>query len=91
MLKRHKDSKNKVSKIKKKYKKQKKKTNIKRFTFIAKASIPTCYLLIPINNINPNLHLTPKDDIFLKIQKILFKFQTILKTQISKTFKLNSF
>ena len=91
MLKRHKDSKNKVSKIKKKYKKYKKKIQEFKQTFIAKASTPTCYLLIPINNINPNLHLTPKDDIFLKIQKILFKFQTILKTQISKTFKLNSF
>ena len=43
--------------------------NIKRFTFIGKASTPTCYLLIPINSINPNLHLTPKDDIFFKNSK----------------------
>jgi len=84
MLKRHKDSKNKkILKIKKKYKKYKKNSriqsekipNIKQITFIGKASTPTCYLLIPINSINPNLHLTPKDDIYLKIQKFLFNFK----------------
>ena len=84
MLKRHKDSKNKkISKLRKNVKNTNKNPriqtklknpNIKRFTFIGKASTPTCYL-IPINSINPNLHLTPKDDIFLKIQKILFKFK----------------
>jgi len=78
MLKRHKDSKNKkVSKIKKKYKKYKKNSriqskkipNIKQITFIGKASTQK------INNINPNLHLTPKDDIYLKIQKFLFNLK----------------